>query len=47
MKVILTLALFKGSKICQIDLNNEILNGELIEDVYMVLSLGFELDVLS
>lgn len=42
IRVFLTLMLFKGWKVRQMNVNNAFLNEDLLEDVDMCQSLGFE-----
>lgn len=42
IKVILTLTLSKGWKLSNVNVNNDFLNKDLIEDVFMLQSFNFE-----
>lgn len=41
VKIVLSLAAVKGWFLHQIDVNNAFIHGDLVEDIYMYLRLGF------
>lgn len=43
VRVVLSIVVMQGWKVRQIDVNNAFLNGDLIEDVYMIQPEGFSL----